>query len=51
VFDFHRFAARELAAIADLKPERARMILADLGQESLDFLAALQRVAAITHAR
>jgi len=51
VFDFHRFAARELAAIADLKPERARMILADLGQESLDFLAALQRVAANTHAR
>lgn len=51
VFDFHRFAARELSTIAYLQPERARMILADLGQESLDFLAALQRVAANTHAR
>lgn len=50
VFDFHRFAARELAAISDLKPERARMILADLGQESLDFISALQRTAAIPRA-
>jgi hypothetical protein len=46
VFDFHRFATRELAAVADMKPERARMIIADLGQTSLDFIAALQRIAA-----
>jgi hypothetical protein len=47
VFDFHRFATRELATVADCKPERARMILADLGQSSLDYIAALQRIAAI----
>ena len=47
VFDFHRFATRELASVSDCKPERARMILADLGQSSLDYIAALQRIAAI----
>jgi hypothetical protein len=47
VFDFHRFAARELAAIATLKPDRARMILSDLGSESLAFIAELQRLAAV----
>ena len=50
VFDFHRFAARELPLVAAYSPDRARLVLADLGQAPLDYIAALQRAAAITHA-
>jgi hypothetical protein len=48
VFDFHRFAARELPLVAAYSPERARLVISDLGQTSLDYIAALQRAATIT---
>lgn len=46
VFDFHRYCARELPNLGRCSPERARVILADLGQEALDYIAALQSKAA-----
>jgi hypothetical protein len=46
VFDFRRFAAREMQTIDKLTPERARLVLADLGSETLAYLDALRSVAA-----
>jgi hypothetical protein len=45
VFEFRRFCARELDSVADYTPERARLIIADLGESTLSYLAALREIA------
>ena len=45
VFEFRRYAKREIETIDSFTPERARLILADLGEESLLFIDALRALA------
>lgn len=46
VFEFRRWARREKDHLDEYSPERARMVVADLGQETLIFLDALRQRAA-----
>ena len=45
VFDFMRFAKRELQEVHNYSPERARIILADLGESTFLYLDALRALA------
>ncbi len=45
VFEFRRYAKRELGHITSFTPERARLILYDLGDETILFLDALRALA------
>ena len=46
VFDFRRYAARELECIATYTPERAALLLADIGDEAIRFIEELRSIAA-----
>ena len=45
VFEFRRYAKRELSHITEFKPERACLSLYDLGEETLLFIDALRSLA------
>lgn len=47
VFDFMRFAKRELDDVHTYTPERARMVLADLGEAALSYIDALRKIAKV----
>lgn len=45
VFDFRRYAAREVKQIESYTKERAELVLADIGDETCAFIDALRRIA------
>lgn len=51
VFDFMRFAKRELDKVSDYTPQQAKLILADLGEPTLSYIDALREIAAQAAAR
>ncbi len=46
VFDFMRFAKHELPSVASYTPERARLILDDLGSDTIAYIDAVRSIAA-----
>ena len=51
VFEFRRFAARELPNLSSITPERASLLLSDIGDDALAFIDGLRAKAVSSHAK